>query len=61
MIRIVFWTGENTSIETTWPIVPMPGDRVYIAGHDCIVQRREFNGDGMNALEVVHVILVEIK
>lgn len=38
----------------------MPGDRVYIGGHDYIVQRREFNGDGMNAL-VVHVILVEIK
>lgn len=60
MIRIVFWTGENTSIETTWPIVPMPGDRVYIAGHDYITLRREFNSDE-TGMSVVHVILAEIK
>lgn len=61
MIRIVFWIGEDSSIEATWPVVPMHGDRVYISGHDYIVQRREFNSEGMNALDVVHVILAEIK
>lgn len=60
MIRIVFWTNEDSSIEATWPVVPMPGDRVYIGGHDYITLRREFNGDETGML-VVHVILAEIK
>lgn len=58
MIRIVFWTDENSSIEAQWPLVPMPGDRVTVGSKDYIVERREFV---YIDVFIVHVILIEIK